>query len=220
MIRTRVNKNERKQVEHVLDRAPLAHSTPNNHPMYVADVRAGAFERAELIVGRGLFRNEFSRQVYYLARLGARLNDIAEFFGVEKYTVETWAVKNDDFKAAMCEGQMMFGMKVAETLGQRALGYDYVETEVAEHIDKHGNIHQLTKTMHKHMAPDVTAIIFYLKNRHRGQWADVNRVEIDTQVSIDVTQQLDMTQLTEDEQAMIRSIAIKKIANTHGVTNE
>jgi hypothetical protein len=220
MIRRTKTVKPKHSAEHVTNREPLVREAPADHPVFAAALRAGDFEREDLCKGVLKFRNDFSRQVYYLTRLGARMSDVAEFFGVMPATVHAWGESNEDFQRAVREGSTMFGMKVAETLGQRALGYDYTETETAEHMDRNGHIRTLTKVTHKHMPPDVTAIIFYLKNRHRDQWADVNRVEVDTHMTVDVVERMDLTVLTAAEREMVKSIAIKSISAEHGITHE
>jgi hypothetical protein len=164
------------------------------------------------------FKNDFMRQVYYLAKLGARDCDIAQFFGVDITCIDHWKTKNLDFMEALKEGKWMFGFRVSETLGNRALGYDYTEVEHSQHVDRFGEIRNLTKVTHKHMAPDVTAIIFFLKNRHRDLWADVNKTEVDARYQVELSKKMDLTILTEAEQKMVKSIAIKNISTIHGVS--
>ncbi len=165
------------------------------------------------------FKNDFIRQVYYLAKLGARTCDIAAFFGVGENTVNNWQAKDPDFATAMMEGKWVFDMKVAETLGQRAMGYDYEEIEHSQHLTRGGEIKMLKKITKKHMPPDITAIICWLKNRQKELWADVNRNEIQSNVSFDITHKMDLSILTPEEQALVKSIAIKKIIPIHGVSN-
>lgn len=210
----------------VTNRVPLAEGSGDMHrPSFLDKLKSGFFEGREDLPHpkRGgahiLFKNDFMRQVYYLARLGARDSDIAEFFGVSNRTIDLWKSTNHEYKEAWQEGHWMFGMKVGETLGQRALGYDYTEVEHSQHVDRQGNIRDLVKTSHKHMAPDTVAIIFYLKNRFRDTWADVNKTEIDARMNVDITKRLEMVNLTEEERKMIKSIAIKSISPIHGVTN-
>jgi hypothetical protein len=214
-----------KRTKDVTNPFPLAENQDDlNNPAFLAKVENGYFKQPNLIhpVHGGpsfKFKNDFMRQVYYLARLGARLDDIAEFFGVNPRTVDLWKAKNADFNEAWHEGHWVFGMKVGETLGQKALGYNYTETEYSQHVDREGNIRDLKKVTHKHMPPSDVAIIFYLKNRHRDLWMDVNRTEIDTRMQVDIVKKLDMTSLNEDERKMIKSIAIKNISTTHGIAN-
>lgn len=168
----------------------------------------------------GYYKDDFLRQVYQLAKLGARDQDIADFFNVNVTTIDYWKKNKPDFMQAMKEGKTIFDIEIVETLGRRALGYEYTETEISQHVDKFGNIRDLKKVSHKKMAPDVTAIIFWLKNRQRQFWADVNKTEISATVNLNETQTLNIeSKLTETEKELIRSIAIKKISALHGVSH-
>jgi hypothetical protein len=120
----------------------------------------------------------------------------------------------------MKRGKWEFDFLVVEQLGRRALGYDYEETETSVVHDKFGNPHTNKKTMNKKMAPDVTAIIFWLKNRQRELWSDVNKHEITATLNLNETQTINIeNQLTQQERELIRSISIKKLSAIHGVSS-
>jgi hypothetical protein len=170
--------------------------------------------------GRTKFKNDFMRQVYYLAKGGFRTIDIAEFFNVDASTIELWKQSNKEFLKAYREGTYMMGFKAVESLTQRLLGYDYVEVEKSQHLDKWGKVHELTKVVHKHMPPDVEAIKFYLKNRFKDNWSDTTRTEIEAHLQVDLAKRLDMSALSEQERNLIKSIAIKQIQQVHGISNE
>jgi hypothetical protein len=218
-------KNSVVKFKEVENASPLAGEACDlDNPNFVEKLKSGFFEGREDLPypKRGgphyKFKNDFMRQVYYLSRLGAREVDVAQFFGVQLRMVQYWKEKNKDFQDAWEEGHWLFGMKVGETLGQKALGYDYTEVEYSQHVDRQGNIRDLKKVTHKHMPPSDVAIIFYLKNRFRDMWMDVNRTEVESRVNIDITKRLDMSGLTEAEQKMIKSIALKSIIPQHGVS--
>ena len=59
-------------------------------------------------------------------------------------------------------------IQVENALLKRALGYDYTEEKV-EVSEKDGR--KVTQTV-KHVAPDTTAQIFWLKNRRPDRWRD------------------------------------------------
>jgi hypothetical protein len=206
---------------------PLVDETEGlDNPRFMEDLEEGKFLKPDTKFKNRFgqpvkWRNDFMRQVYYLARLGARDVDIAEFFGVNDATVDEWKRENADFREAWTEGHWMFGMKVGETLGNRALGYDYKETEYSQHVDRNGEIHDLVKVTHKHMAPDTVAIIFFLKNRFRDSWADVNRTEVEARVQVDVAKKLqdNLEHLTPEERSLVKSIAVKNISTIQGVSN-
>ena len=64
---------------------------------------------------------------------------------------------------------------VENALLKRALGYD-VE-EVTEEFDA-GGILKSRKTVTKHIVPDVTAQIYWTKNRRPDRWVNSDRIEI------------------------------------------
>ena len=63
--------------------------------------------------------------------------------------------------------------KVIRSLYERATGYEYEEEKRIVEYDKDGNVKpvKIEKTK-KHVPPDVTAQIFWLKNRQRDRWQD------------------------------------------------
>lgn len=215
----RRNKVHRK----VITNLPLVGDTADqNNEHFLMKKDRGDYDKPHIAKAPGStpkFRNDFMRQVYYLAKLGARDCDIAEFFGVNPTTIDDWKERNQDFMEAMQEGKWLFGFRVSETLGNRALGYDYEEVEYSQHVDRFGIVRDLVKTTKKHMAPDVTAIIFFLKNRHRELWADVNKTEIDAKYQVEFAKTLNLKVFNEDELKMIRGIVVKSIGQDHGVSN-
>jgi hypothetical protein len=162
------------------------------------------------------FRTKFMREVYFLAKLGARDVDICEFFNIDSRTLSNWKTHRPEMNQAIFQGKWMFSFKIAEVLGKRALGYDYTETEYSEHVTKYGQIVPTKKVTHKHMPPDVTAIMFYLKNRHRDLWADVNRQEIDASLTINQAEKMDLSGFDDAEKGVLRKYAIQKLKLTNG----
>lgn len=193
-----------------------------NNSNFLDKVDAGLYDKREKRRKKGThkFKNDFCRQVYYLAKGGFRSADIAEFFHVDITTVEMWKATNKDFLEAWREGSYMLGFKVVDSLYNRALGYDYVEFEHSQHVDRFGEIRDLTKKTFKHMPPEIEAIKFILKNRFKENWSDTNRTEIEAVMQIDLAKRLDLTILTDEEQHLVKSIALKQIKELHGVSSE
>lgn len=108
-----------------------------------------------------------------LARDGLIDKDIARALGIGLRTLNDWKKAHPEFVDALKEGKAEVDAKVEDSLLKRALGYDYEENEVSSD----GNAKKVKKTK-KHMAADVTACIFWLKNRQPNKWRDVNRQEI------------------------------------------
>ena len=77
--------------------------------------------------------------------------EVAGLLGVSNKTVWSWKIKHKEFATAIKNGKPPAVERVALSLYQRALGYDH-----------NG----------KHYPADVTACIFYLKNRAPEDWRD------------------------------------------------
>lgn len=115
---------------------------------------------------------------------------ISEFFGIAVSTLIRWKKKNKEFCLTLKDWKKEADLKVEKSLYQRAIGYDYDEvTYEKSKIGglgiklKKGEIESLkhcdtykTKVVTKQVAPDVTAQIFWLKNRQPDQWRD--RLEV------------------------------------------
>ncbi|MGE5483158.1 MAG: hypothetical protein ACM3VX_09720, partial [Bacteroidota bacterium] len=62
---------------------------------------------------------------------------------------------------------------------RRACGYDFEETEIIADRTAEGQARPArVKRTKKHVPPDVTACIFWLKNREPERWRDVVRSEV------------------------------------------
>lgn len=121
-------------------------------------------------------------QVTGWARDGLTDQQIAGNIGIGMTTFYRWQEEYREFREAIKEGKKPVDIQVENALLKRALGYDYEEiTTEAEEIptgklDKDGNpiVKQkkhIRKTK-KMVVPDVTAQIFWLKNRRPGRWRD------------------------------------------------
>lgn len=156
------------------------------------------------------FQDKFIRDVYLLAMLGARNDDVAKFFEVAPSTVNYWMKNNKTFREASKAGKMEYDMKVVQQLGRRALGYDYTEKEVTKGKDKFGSPITTTKTTYKHMPPDVTALRYWLNNRQREIWSDVNKHEIVGR--LDVNKRIDIALLSQEQKHVLKQIIIKQMS--------
>ena len=84
---------------------------------------------------------------------------------------------------ALKKGKEIADYEVENALFKRAIGYT-VKEEIVE-IMPNGD--EKIKTIKKHIPGDVTAQIFWLKNRQRSKWRDKQDIEIqDNNISINV----------------------------------
>ena len=103
------------------------------------------------------------------ARDGLTDEQIAKNIGITRTTLYDWKKKETNIADALKKGKEVIDFEVENALLKRALGYEYEEETYENGI--------LTKKVKKHVAPDTTAQIFWLKNRKPNNWKD--RVETD-----------------------------------------
>ena len=114
------------------------------------------------------------------AALGAIDTELASNFGIAVTTLNMWKKKHPEFREAIQAGKDEFNMCRAEgALIHSSLGYTHTETKVF--YDKDQGI--VTYDVEKHYPPNVTALIFFLKNRDPKRWRDVHKIdlEVDTE---------------------------------------
>lgn len=88
--------------------------------------------------------------------------EIASNMGISRSTFYDWIAKYPDISDAVKKGRGMSVECIENKLFQAAVGEVWEETEVAE---KWADGSEHVKRTKKKLAPNVTAIIFYLKNR-------------------------------------------------------
>ncbi len=100
--------------------------------------------------------------------------EVADYFGVTDRTVRNWAKRHPDFLQALIEARGVVDQEVERSLYRRAVGYRVPDKKVIK--DGDGNIIR-TETTTKEVLPDVTAQIFWLKNRKPRDWRDKQEIE-------------------------------------------
>ena len=103
------------------------------------------------------------------ARDGLTDEQIAKNMGIAPSTLYEWKKKSKEFSESLKKGKEVVDFEVENALLKRALGYEYEEETYENGI--------LTKKVEKHVAPDTTAQIFWLKNRKPNTWKD--KIETD-----------------------------------------
>jgi len=118
------------------------------------------------------WNDDRSRQAYKLASLlGATDEQMAEVMGVDINTIYYWKRTKPEFLEAVNAGKALPDDEVERSLFQRAIGYSHPAEDI-----KVCDGHIVKTPIMKHYPPDVTACIFWLKNRRREKWADVNKL--------------------------------------------
>ncbi len=117
------------------------------------------------------------------ARDGLIDEQIAANIGIHPSTLYEWQKKYPEITKALKKGKEVVDREVENALLKRALGYKYEEITQELQYDKAKKKHILvvTKVVTKEVAPDVTAQIFWLKNRKPDIWRD--RKDIDANLN-------------------------------------
>lgn len=118
--------------------------------------------------------------VYWIARAGLTDALIAKELGVSERTLYNWQKAHPEFAEALRAGKEDPDDKVEAALYKRALGYEYTEEKVTA---EHAVITKIERTT-KQVVPDVTACIFWLKNRRPDTWKDRHDVGVTTPVTV------------------------------------
>ena len=102
------------------------------------------------------------------ARDGLTDEQIAVNIGISRSTLNAWKDKYSDISDTLKRGKDVVDRRVENALLKRALGYEY--EEVKEKFE--GNVMTERTVAKKEVIPDVTAQIFWLKNRKPDKWRD------------------------------------------------
>ena len=109
------------------------------------------------------------------ARDGLTDEQIAENMGISASTLYDWKNKYSDISESLKRGKEVVDVLVENALFKRALGYEYKEVTKEDGVT--------TKVVTKHMAPDTTAQIFWLKNRRPDLWRDRKSIDMNAKVN-------------------------------------
>lgn len=125
-----------------------------------------------------LYKIEYNEQVYKICLLGATDSEIGDFFNVTETTINNWKIEFPEFFESIKRGKQIADAKVAQSLYNRALGYEHEEDKI---FNDQGS--PLIVPTTKHYPPDTTAAIFWLKNRQPSKWRD--KQEIDNNIKVE-----------------------------------
>ena len=131
-------------------------------------------EVARARVGRpSSYKPEYAKMAFHLCKLGATDADLADAFGVSVVTIDNWKIKSAaEFLGSLKAGKEEADSLVVRSLYARATGYSYDAVKIFH--TKDGKTVKVPYT--EHVPPDVTAQIYWLKNRRPEQWRDVQNM--------------------------------------------
>jgi len=155
----------------------------------MAAPKGNKFHKKRKTIGRKtLYRAEYDLQAYNMSLLGLTDIEMAEALGVTETTINKWKKDHKAFALSIKRGKLIADGQVANNLYKRANGYAYDEVHF-EKVDIKESLQDSEneeikidafkkKVITKEVAPDVTAQIFWLKNRQPQLWRDKQSTEL------------------------------------------
>ena len=125
---------------------------------------------------------EIKQAAVVLAELGADDDTLGRAFGKHPRWIGKLRETHPDLDAAIAKAKTDADAKVVQSLYRRATGYEHPEPHISTHegkvtvteffdsVDDEGK--PVRKRLMKHIVPDTTACIFWLKNRQPQDWQD------------------------------------------------
>lgn len=128
------------------------------------------------------------------ARDGLTEEQIANNMGIAHRTLSVWKNEHPPIMQALQRGKEVVDIEVENALFKNAIGYEYEEEKTyIQEVD--GKITKRKEITKKIMPPNVTAQIFWLKNRKTYEWRD-KRVSV---VEATIEKKNPYDELTVDE---------------------
>ena len=107
------------------------------------------------------------------ARNGLTDEQIAHNIGIATGTLYEWKNRFPEIDEALKKGKEVVDIQVENALLKRALGYSYEETKVIVETDGRKRVERVKK----HVPADVSAAIFWLRNRKGFVWSNRDAIE-------------------------------------------
>lgn len=123
-----------------------------------------------------LYKPEYAERASELAYLGATDRILAAVFKVHEDTIRNWKGQHPEFQQALLSKKTDLDGNVAHSLFERATGYTVTTQQAIKYKTKDGEAVKVVNVT-KHVEPNTTAMIFWLKNRQPELWRDVQEVE-------------------------------------------
>lgn len=118
------------------------------------------------------------QDAYRLAQAGHTEFEIATFFGIDRTQLWRWKQEDPAFAEALQLGSAAANDRVTQSLFHRAVGYTYKSEKIFQYEGRVIRAETL-----EHVPPDVTAMIFWQKNRDKENWADVNKIDMTASIT-------------------------------------
>lgn len=155
----------------------------------------------------GKYTADVPGRVRDLSKLGLTILQIASAIGVRETLLQKWMREKPEVRQAYEEGAHVFNYGVELALLQRALGFEYTEVKHVDGVDAIGRPYRYSTKTVKRVLPDVTAGIYWTKNRSPERWRDPNNNNVNlTQVNNNLLVQMEKT-LSGSQMEFVRNVA-------------
>lgn len=121
----------------------------------------------------------FAEVAERMAKAGATDREIATAIGCAPSTFYLWRHKYPEFSESLKIGKVTADERVVSALFHRAVGYTFDAVKVFQHRGE-----PVVVPYVEHIPPDVTAAIFWLKNRQPAEWQEKCTAELHTNIDI------------------------------------
>lgn len=123
-----------------------------------------------------MYKAVYAPQAHAFCLLGADDKRLAELFEVDVATINRWKVAHPEFRESLKSGKTGADCQVAAALFKSATGQHFAQEErlVGDQV----------VTLRRQLPPDVTAQIFWLKNRAPTDWRAT--VEVKQEINLNV----------------------------------
>src|SRR4029077_17335633 len=120
------------------------------------------------------FKHEYIEQIGKLCEFGRIDDEIAYFFNVSPRTFDNWKNNHPELMRVLKIGKEIADQRVSRSLYSRAVGYNYEAVKIFMPANRENPVYA---PYVEHIPPDVTALIFWLKNRDPQHWRDSQQLE-------------------------------------------
>lgn len=134
---------------------------------------------------RSTYKIEYADIAARMFLSGATIYDVAIELGIHHSTLYLWRDRFPSFAEALNTPRRNANARVVESLYGRATGFEVVMDKRVKTKDDNGN--EVTRWMPEivYYPPDVTAAIFWLKNRDPANWRDVKTLDGDMSITVE-----------------------------------
>ncbi len=133
---------------------------------------------------------------------------MAAELGVAPNTFANWKYRYPELKPALEEGRLLADSRVEGSLYSRAMG---IHTQITV-LNKNGDPVEVTL----YEKPDVTACIFWLKNRRPDLWRDTWRMEHTGKDGAAIKHEVEVDYSNLSDEELVRAVAAEAESITRG----